>query len=241
MAAIKPVYRRGEDASRIAAESTPSEVHKWAEDWFNLWTLEVCDADKPNRRVERFILCCSRLAAIAELHKLDAAPLLTFIREMGDAWLGGRIPSKSDSHLAEAQDVVEQVDSWARGQIVQSKVAKPPEVNGKPEAESARQPVDTSYHPAKQIQERYKIGSMAALRKFLDENPEIRTYRPKTKAGKEDPHRLLVHIGDMEGAQRKGSTAVDPLNLPATVVDNLLKATKEVEQRKAEVDAGRQK
>jgi hypothetical protein len=176
------------------------------------------------------------------LHKLDAAPLLTFIREMGDACSSGRIPSKSDSHLAEAQDVVDQVDSWARGQIVQSKVAKPPEVKGKPEAESARQPIDTSFHPAKKIIERYKLGSMAALRKFLKEHPKIRTDRPKTKAGKSNPQRLLVHIGDMEEAQRnieaarrKDSAAVDLLDQPAKAVDQ---AVATIQKRKRLLDAG---
>ena len=113
-------YVRGENSFRIAAEATPEQVCEWAEDWYKLWTLEVCGG---NRRVERFIDCCSRLAAVAELQKLNAAPLLTFIREMGDVRLFGRIPAKSDSHLGEAQDVVERVDSWAKGQISEEKAA----------------------------------------------------------------------------------------------------------------------
>jgi len=114
-------YTRGEDHFRIAAESTPSQVHRWAGDWFDLWTSEVCG----NRRVERFIDCCSRLEAVAELHNLKAEPLLTFIRELGEAWASDRIPSRSDSHLGEAQDVVERVDSWAKGKIIQNEAAKP--------------------------------------------------------------------------------------------------------------------
>ncbi len=101
---------------------------------------------------------------------------------------------------------------------------------------TAEQVADTSYQPAKQIQERYKFGNMAALRKFLDEHPEIRTHRPKTKAGKEDHHRQRVHIGDMEEAWRK-HTLADPLDLPAETVDQ---AVSEIQRRKAEVDARRQ-
>jgi hypothetical protein len=117
-------YVRGEDSFRIAAESTPDQVHRWAEDWFKLWTLEVCHADKSQRRVERFIDCCSRLAAVAELQKLKPAPLLRFIQELGGAWVSGRIPSRSDSHFAKAQQVVERVDSWARGQSISREAAK---------------------------------------------------------------------------------------------------------------------
>jgi DNA-binding CsgD family transcriptional regulator len=117
-------YLRGEDHVRIAADATPSEVRQWAEDWYNLWALEVCHADKSERRVERFILCCSRLAVIAELHKLNPKPLLTFIREVGVASFSGRIPTRSDSHVDKAQGVVERVESWAKGQIVQAEAAK---------------------------------------------------------------------------------------------------------------------
>lgn len=135
----KPPYVRGENHFQIADESPPDQVHQWAEDWFNLWTLEVCHTDKSMRRVERFIDCSSRLAAVAELHSINAAPLLTFIRELGEAWLAGPIPSRSDSHLGEAQDVVERVDSWAKGNIVQRNAAKPAphgaEVGGKPKAD----------------------------------------------------------------------------------------------------------
>lgn len=132
------LYVRGEDHFRIAAESTPDQIHRWAEDWFNLWALEVCHADKAMRKVERFIDCSSRLAAVAELHNLNAAPLLTFIREMGEAWSADRIPSRSDSHLGESQDVVERVDSWAKARIVGAARPAPHEVEGKPQAEQDR-------------------------------------------------------------------------------------------------------
>jgi hypothetical protein len=111
-------YVRGEASFRIAAEATPEQICQWVDDWYELWNLEVCGGD---RRVERFILCCSRLAAVAEIRELVPGPLLTFIGELGEASLAGRIPSKSDSHLRAAQDVVERVDSWANGQIEKAK------------------------------------------------------------------------------------------------------------------------
>ncbi len=132
-------YVRGEDSFRIAYDSTPDQVHQWAENWFYLWTFEVC----LERRVERFIDCCSRLAAVAELNKFDPAPLLIFIQEVGEASLSGRkIPSKLESHLLEAQHVVERVDSLAKGQIVQAETAKPQipdEANRRPEVGKGKQ------------------------------------------------------------------------------------------------------
>ena len=117
----QPPYKRGENHARIAAAATPDQVHTWAEDWYKLWELEVCGEE---RRVERFIDCCCRLAAVAELHGIKSQSLRTFIREVGVASLSGRTPSRDDSHLDKAQGVIDEVDEWAQRQLVQLEAAK---------------------------------------------------------------------------------------------------------------------
>ncbi len=132
MAAIKPVYRRGEDHFRIAAESTPADVLKWADDWYNLLALEVFRADKRMRRVERFLLCNSRLAAVARLQKLHPNPLDLFGQETAVALSAGRLPTRADSHLTQAEAAVAIVESWARGAALDRGVTPPAAPKSKP-------------------------------------------------------------------------------------------------------------
>ena len=114
----QPPYKRGEDSSRIAAEATPAQIHQWADDGFQLWMSEV----RGNRRVEQFIDCCYRLAAVAEQQKFDSTPLLTFIGEIRETWRSDRIPSELQRERA--WPVVERVDLWATAQIVRANAVK---------------------------------------------------------------------------------------------------------------------
>ncbi len=116
-------YAKGEDSSRIAAESTAKEVHQWAEEWHSLLTRLTLDNYSQSGTVERFILCSHRLAAVAQLQKCDPTPLLTFITNGATASSLGIGRVAWQSHLGEALGVVECVDSWAKGQVTKQQVA----------------------------------------------------------------------------------------------------------------------
>ena len=90
---------------------------------------------------------------------------------------------------------------------------------------------ESAYVPASRFIDD-KHPNFKAINKALQNNSWIRNRRPLSKAGKENPRRLEIHAGDWHkylGRCREGMT--DPLDLPADVVE---KAVKEVEQRKAQ-------
>jgi hypothetical protein len=57
-----------------------------------------------------------------------------------------------------------------------------------------------------------------AIRKALARDPRIRRRRPRTKDGREDPHRLEIHAADWKRF-RDGPRPADPLDVPAAVAD----------------------
>jgi len=103
---------------------------------------------------------------------------------------------------------------------------------------------DASFRPAKEIRDLHpeRFPTEKHLRKFLGDHPDIPTRRPRTKAGKPNPHRLDVHAGAVLAAleaEKAAQGSIDPENLPAEKVDALMDEVRERETRKDELDEER--
>jgi hypothetical protein len=87
----------------------------------------------------------------------------------------------------------------------------------------------TAFRPASEFIDEERFPDLKAIHKALRANPWIRAKRPIGKNGKPIPNRLLIHAGDWQEF-RQQKQAVDPLDLPARLVDDVM----ETERRKAE-------
>jgi hypothetical protein len=159
--------------------------------------------------------CTDPHAVLTSTHDEDGAPILQVTTNDPDAQLVEFRPDGTATVMSLSTCFAEFAPPLVAAALSQC-------LQSQEEARDAYRPARAFYGPGKQFRNLWQ------LRRFLEKHPEIRTRRPTLR-------RLEIHVGDW--CTYLGT--VDPLELPADLVERFVAEDQEIRRRQAQEGARR--